>query len=420
MATKEIVIPYSPRDAFMPFHNRQTRWAIIVAHRRAGKTVATLNDLIKRAITDGKQDGRYGYIAPYYSQAKSVAWDYLKYYCAPISKQIREADPKSIDLINGSRITIYGGDNPNALRGLYFDGIVLDEMADMRGNIMGEILRPALSDRQGWCTYIGTPKGHDAFFDLYQRGLSDPDWFTGMFRASETNIIPASELEDARKGMTHDQYQQEFECSFEAAIHGAIYAKELDEARANNRITSVPYDKTLKVNTVWDLGVGDATSIWFFQKYGRECRIIDYYEASGEGLPHYAQVLQARGYLYDAHYAPHDIQVRELGSGRSRLETAASLGINFQVVPQASLEDGIHAGRMIMSKCVFDANKCKIGLESLQHYRWDYNDKMGEFKNRPVHDWSSHAADAYRYLSLVYNDQAPRKAREIGNISWMG
>ena len=418
MEEVNIVIPYEPRDVFMPFHNREQRWAIVVAHRRCGKTVATLNDMIKRAVTDNKPDGRYGYIAPYYSQAKAVSWDYLKYYCEPIAQKITESDPKSIELINGARITIYGGDNPNALRGLYFDGIVLDEMADMRGNIIGEIIRPALADRRGWCTYIGTPKGHDAFYELFQK--ADQDWFKGIYKASETNVIHPEELEDARKGMTADQYQQEFECSFEAAIHGAIYAKELDEARTNNRITSVPYDKGLKVNTAWDIGVGDATSIWFFQRYGRECRVIDYYEASGEGLPHYAHILQTKGYLYDTHYAPHDIQVRELGSGRSRLETAANLGINFQVSPKASLEDGIHAARMFIPKCVFDETKCKIGLESLHHYRWDYNERLSEFKTRPVHDWSSHAADAFRYLALAYTDADVKPRREVGNISWMG
>lgn len=408
---REIVIPYSPRDAFASFHARAQRWACIVAHRRAGKTVACINDLIRRAIEDGKSDGRYAYIAPYYGQARAAAWDYLKKFAGPIASKITEGDPKSVDLLTGARITIYGADNPNALRGLWLDGVVLDEVADMRPEVWGEIIRPALADRQGWAVFIGTPRGHNAFWDVHRQSVASPDWYSAVLRASETGLLPASELADAARGMTADQYAQEFECSFEAAILGAIYAREMAQARDDGRISGVPHEPTLPVDTWWDLGVGDATAIIFTQARRREIRLIDYYEASGEGLPHYAGVLQARGYLYGSHHAPHDIQVREIGSGRSRLDTAASLGIKFRVVPKAGLEDGIHAARMLLPRCWIDAKKCASLIEALQNYRWDYNQRLGELKSMPVHDWSSHAADALRYLAVGLRERGDTTRR---------
>lgn len=419
---RRIVIDYAPRDAFKPFHNRAQRWACIVAHRRAGKTVACINDLIRRAIVEGRQDGRYAYIAPYHQQAKTVAWDYLLRFSDPVRKQAN-ASELWIELLTGQRIRLYGADNPDALRGIYLDGAILDEVADMRPRVWGEIIRPALADRKGWAVFIGTPKGHDAFYERHREALSNPEWFDALLKASETGILDAEELESARKDMTADQFAQEFECSFEAAIQGAIYAKELEQARAENRIGRVAHDASLPVHTVWDLGVGDSTAIWFAQQHRNEIRVIDYYEATGEGLPHYAQILQSRGYTYGKHYAPHDISVRELGSGLSRMDTAAKLGIKFERIPQQSLEDGIHAARLIFTRVWIDADKCRAGIEALQHYRWDYNERMGEFKSRPVHDWSSHAADAFRYLATALKEPAV-KAKPVtrvnhGKAGWM-
>ena len=419
---RRVVIDYAPRDAFKPFHNRTQRWACIVAHRRAGKTVACINDLIRRAIVEGRKDGRYAYIAPYHQQAKTVAWDYLLRFSDPVRKQAN-ASELWVELLTGARIRLYGADNPDALRGIYLDGAILDEVADMRPRVWGEIIRPALADRKGWAVFIGTPKGHDAFYERHQEALSNPQWFDALLKASETGILDADELESARKDMTADQFAQEFECSFEAAIQGAIYARELEQARAEQRIGRVAHDASLPVHTVWDLGVGDATAIWFAQQHRNEVRIIDYYEATGEGLPHYAQILQAKGYTYGKHYAPHDISVRELGSGLSRMDTAAKLGIRFERIPQQSLEDGIHAARLIFPRVWIDDDKCRPGIEALQHYRWDYNERMGEFRSRPVHDWSSHAADAFRYLATALKEPATKAKTNVrahlGATGWM-
>lgn len=419
---KVVVIPYKPRDCFKPFHERTQRWSIIVAHRRAGKTVACINDLIRRAVDDGKADGRYAYIAPYYSQAKSVAWDYLLHYSAPIRKQAN-ASELWVELVTGARIRLFGADNAEALRGLYLDGVIADEYADWKPSVWGAILRPALSDRQGWAVFIGTPKGPNAFKSLWDD--SGAEWLKLMLKASETGLIDPGELADAKGQMTQDQYEQEYECSFSAAVVGAIYAQEMGNVDADGRITSVPHDPTLQVSTYWDLGIDDATCIWFVQQVGREVRAIDYYEASGEGLPHYARVLQDKGYLYARHVAPHDIQVREIGSGRSRIETAASLGISFEVCPQLSVEDGIHALKMLLPRMWFDKDKCRAGIEALQNYRRELNQRLSDdkrqvFKPTPVHDWASHAADAGRYMAVALRDPEKRPPQGTYNIGWMG
>ena len=201
--------------------------------------------------------------------------------------------------------------------------------------------------------------------------------------------------------MTEDEYQQEFECSFEASVKGSVFGRELQAAREGGRITRVPYDTALPVDTDWDLGIGDSTAIWFSQTlYSGEVRLIDYYENTGAGLPHFLGILREKVYSYGVHWAPHDIEVRELTTGISRAQTAHRFGITFRTVARESLEEGIHAARMLFSRCWFDAERCRRGLEALQHYRWDYNTRINEFKPVPVHDWSSHGADAFRNMSL--------------------
>lgn len=321
---QRIVLPYAPRKVFLPYHNRTQRWACIVAHRRCGKTVGCINDKIKRAVTLAKPHGRYAYVAPFLAQAKEVAWDYLKRFAQPIIADKNEGE-LWVELINGSRIRIHGADNPDRLRGPYLDGAVLDEYADMRPSVFGEVIRPMLADRQGWATFIGTPKGHNEFHAIHERAQASPDWFSSVLRASETDILPKAELIEAAKDMTPEQYAQEFECSFEAAILGAYFGKELAEADRAGRITEVQYDSTLPVYTAWDLGIGDSTAIWFFQVTANEIRIIDHYENHGQGLPHYAAVLGSKPYRYGIDWVPHDAKVKELGTGRTRVEDRKSV-----------------------------------------------------------------------------------------------
>jgi len=395
---------YKPRPLQKAIHKSLKRWNVLVCHRRFGKSVMSINQLIHSALSFKGKNGRFAYLAPTYTQGKTIAWDYLKEFSQPVPGTKANESELRVDFPNGSRVRIFGCDRPDALRGIYLDGVVLDEYAQMPANLFGEVVRPSLSDRKGYAIWIGTPQGKNAFYDLYRQADGRSEWFTAMYKASDTGILDKDELKDAQSIMTSDEYEQEYECSWQASIKGAYYAKWMNEADKEGRITSVPYDPALAVHTAWDLGVGDATAIWFFQAYGRELRIIDYYEASGEGLPYYAKILQERGYVYGDHYAPHDIAVRELGSGRSRKEIALNLGIRFQVVAKQSIDDGIEAVRSVLPRCYFDSEKARQGIDSLIHYHKEFDQKRGEFKNRPYHDWSSHASDAFRYLAVGFKD----------------
>jgi phage terminase large subunit len=224
---KHIKIKYRPREQFRPFHSRKQRWSVLVCHRRAGKTVATLNDLIRGTVNECKPEGRYAFIFPQRNQAKDTAWRYLRRYAEPLLAKPPNESELRVDLVNGSMIRLYGADNPDALRGPYLDGVVLDEFADMKPEVWHEVVRPMLADRWGWATFIGTPKGKNEFFKLYQNALKDEAWFHMILKASDSGIIAPTELADLRREMGEDQYQQEFECSFEAAIKGAFYSEEM-------------------------------------------------------------------------------------------------------------------------------------------------------------------------------------------------
>lgn len=403
---KRIEIPYSPREVFEPYHENRKRNSLTVAHRRAGKTVARINKLVKEAALCEKDRPRFGYLAPYLLQAKEIAFNYLKWYASPIlrGKAPNESELSILMPHNGATIRLYGADNAERLRGLYFDGIVADEAQDIRSSVLTQIIMPALADRQGWLDLSGTPKGWGNLLgETYKRARSDPDWYVQILRASETGLIDPEELKRLQKMMPANEYAQEFECSFDAAITGAYFADAIKKLEDDGLITSVPYSPMSMVHTAWDLGISDSMVIWFFQVIGREIRIIDYYEASGYGLDHYAKVLTDRKYAYGQHFGPHDIAVRELGTGKSRLEVAAGLGIKFHVVRDLPLKDGIDAARMTIPRCVFDRRKTEIGLDALRQYREKVDEKRG-ISMGPLHDWCSHAADAFRYLSLAVDE----------------
>lgn len=408
-----IRIPYKPRRLQRVIHAGmdQYRWGAVVCHRRFGKTVCAVNHLQKGAMLCEKERPRFAYLAPTYKQAKAVAWDYVKHYSAPVADRgVNESELRVDFGQNASQVRLFGADNPDSLRGLYFDGVVLDEYGLMPPKIFSEVIRPLLSDRLGWALFLGTPNGKNQFYDVIQTARTQDDWFFAEYKASETGLIPQAELQSARATMTQDEYDQEYECSFEASVKGAVFARELVTARQDGRVTTVPYDPQLPVDTAWDLGVGDATAIWFSQSSpGGEVRLIDYYEASGEGLQHYVKVLRDKPYVYGQHVGPHDIEVRELGTGHSRLELARGLGLNFIVCPRLSLEDGIAAVRALLPRCWFDAVRVRAGVEALQHYRWDYNTRINEFKSLPVHDWASHGADAFRTLAVRHFTPRVRK-----------
>jgi phage terminase large subunit len=377
-------------------------------------------DLIDATLRSKKPDARFGYIAPTYTQAKDVVWTHLKNYTQQIpGVELRESD-LSVIFPNGSRVRLYGSDNPDRLRGIYLDGVVLDEYADMAPQAWSQVIRPALADRKGWATFIGTPKGRNAFWEIYDYARNHPEeWFSLELRADQTGLLDEEELESARQMLTPEQYAQEFLCSFDAAIMGSYFGKELAEAEAAGRIGRVPHDPILPVYTAWDLGIGDSTSVWFFQVSRDGVRVIDHYEASGYGLPHYAAVLSSRGYTYETDYLPHDAQARQLGSGRSLWETLHSLtGRIPRILPQQNVMDGINAARVTIASAWFDAEHCHAGLEALRAYRADYDDRRKAFTDKPRHDWSSHSADAFRYLSMAWREMQPEKPKPPRRDSW--
>ncbi len=400
---QKIQIDYTPRPLQADLHQMldKNRFNVLVCHRRFGKTVCAINHLLKRAIEEKKPNPRLAYIAPTYRQAKNVAWDYLKQFSEKIPGTKYHETELRCDLPNGARISLLGAENYSSIRGIYLDFAVIDEVADCPEALFPEVIRPALSDRKGGCTFIGTPQGHNYFHDLWEAAASTNGWERAMYKASETGIVDDDELEAAKATMTIDQYNQEFECSWIANVPGSVYGAELQESDDAERITSVPYIQDQRVETFWDIGMHDYTAIWFMQSVGRgDIHVIDYYQNQGEGFPHYARVLDEKNYLYGQHYGPHDLEVRELGTGKSRREAAYSLGINFRTVPRLPVEDGIHAARLLIPRCHFDRDNCRDGLEALRHYHRAYNEKTRKFRDAPVHDWSSHGADAFRTAAI--------------------
>jgi len=414
-----IDLQYIPRQQFIDFHRRKQRWAVIVAHRRAGKTVACIHDLVNSALKCKLKNPRFIYLAPFYRQAKDVAWSMLKDIVRPLGSGVVVNESELRVDLGDKRVRLYGADNFDAMRGIYADGIILDEYGDMDPRAWPEVIRPALADRNGWAVFIGTPKGENDFHDKYISAVDDTTWYTTILRASETGIIPKAELVEMRSAMSREQYNQEIECSFQAAIIGSYYGNDMEQAKKDGRICSVPLESELDVHTAFDLGIGDSTVIWAFQLVGKEIHIINYYEASGEGLGHYAGVLKSwredLGYRFGKHFFPHDVEVRELGSGKSRLETLRELGIAVKVVPKLSIEDGINAVRRILSRCWFDKANCENGLRALRQYRTEYDAKRKTFRASPLHDWSSHGADAFRYLAVGLPDRASVQPLKYNN-----
>lgn len=435
--TEQIVqIPYTPRPLQREVGRliRSHRFGVLVCHRRFGKTVLGVNVNQQTATMCHLPRPRVAYIGPTYTQAKAIAWDYMQHYARPIPGIVFNQSELRVDYPNQGQVRIYGADNPDSLRGIYLDRATLDEYGLHPAKTFSEVIGPTLVDRGGGALFLGTPNGKNQFYDIAQHAKSEeakghPDWFYREYKASETGLLDATYLASARAVMTADEYAQEFECSFEASVKGAIYARELEQARAAGRLTTVPYDPALPVDTDWDLGIGDAMAIWYSQSTrAGEVRLIDYDEASGEGFPFYAERLRAKGYVYGTHWAPHDIVVKELGTGKSRLETAASFGIKFTVTPRITgaagveIEEGIAAARLLFPRCWFDAAKCQAGIEALMHYRRDYNQKLNEFKATPVHDWASHGADAFRGLAVRHKvpkaQQDKKAAPYVRRSTW--
>lgn len=400
----DLDLGYRPRLPQLDIHNaiNKNRFTVVVAHRRMGKTVSAIVHLIDAALNNEQKDPRYAYIAPTYAQAKRVAFDYLCEYTRPLGAKINIAELR-VDFM-GKRISLYGSDNGDSLRGQYFDGVVLDEIGDQNPKIWNEIVRPALADRKGWCLFIGTPKGNNHFADFKDRALKGDGWKFLEFKASDTNVLDPAELADAKAEMGEDKYKQEFECSFDAPVEGAYYGQLLNEADEENRVTSIPRDEVARLVCAWDLGVSDSTCIWVAQVVGKEIQLIDATENHGVGLDYYVSWLRDKGYDKAQQILPHDVNVREMSTGKSRKEVLMDAGLEIHVAPRLSVADGIQAVRRILPRCWFDAEGTKQGLSALRNYRRQFDEKRNVFFDTPLHDWASHYADSFRYLAIGLNE----------------
>ncbi len=381
--------------------------------------MACINDLLKAAITNTYSRSLYAYIAPTYAQAKATAFDYLIEACAPLipyGAKINQSELK-VDLPRGSTIRLFGADNYHALRGLRLDGCVLDEFADFDPRAFTQVIRPALSDRRGFATFIGTPRGHNHFYDVFRNAVRNPgEWYTASLKASElvplndldpearsNNLLTTDELEHARRQMSDEWYAQEYECDFEAANPGAYYGKQMAECQKSGRIGPYPWFPDRQVYTAWDIGGDrDATAIWFCQLQGKAVYLVDYIEATGADSAPYAKALLEKPYSYAQHFLPHDAGPNRLGIDRNYSDFLRDHGLKgITVLPAGVREHGINAVRLLLPRCSFDSVKTEIGIEALRMYQTEWDEKNKTFKSTPKHDWASHGADAFRYLAVA-------------------
>lgn len=411
VASKIVETGYRPRKHQSDLHRSFKRFNVLVCHRRFGKTVMVINEMIDRGLRCQLKSPQFAYVAPTYGAAKRIAWEYFKDYTKGIpGVTVNEAELR-IDVHRpgrGDRIRfmLLGAENPGSLRGIYLDGVILDEYAEMNPEVWSQVIRPALSDRKGWGVFIGTPKGRNHFYNIYHDSLKLNNWFHAIYKASETGVIDDEELEDAKATMSEEEYLQEYECSWSAAMMGSYYAKELARLNEKGKLYSeVPYDPALPVETFWDLGIGDSTAVWFTQLYGTQIRVIDYEEYSGVGLPQIIKYIKEKEYVYgDYLNLPHDGAARDLSTGRTRQETIEGLGFKSIVHPRLAIDDGINAVRMILPRCIFDKENCNRGIEALLNYQRKWDSKNQTFQNKPMHNWASHGADAFRVLGVSVED----------------
>jgi phage terminase large subunit len=426
---------YRPRPQFIPFHQRTQRWATIVAHRRCGKTVACIHDLHDAALRCKLKRPQFAYLAPFYSQAKSVGWAYLRDAVAPLralGATTHESELRA-DYPNGGRVRLLGADNAEALRGLYLDGVVLDEFGDFDPRVWPEILRPALADRKGWAVFIGTPKGRNHFYQIVERAKNDPEWFSLTLKASETGLVDPEELRSAQRDMSEDQYAREFECSFDAAVQGAYFGRLLREAGEQGRVGSVVADPILPLRAFIDIGgagkKSDAFTIVVTQWVGDRILVLDSYEAVGQVLAAHINWIRSKGYEKNTiFYLPHDGVNADIIFGK-RVEDHlrdAELNVEPSIPNQGpgAAKMRIEALRRLFPRLWFNEETTR-GLRDALAY---YHERMDEKRNvglGPDHDWSSHFADATGLMACVY--EAPETGRVKPEIyqprqagGWMG
>lgn len=431
-----ITIPYKfvPRDYQIPIFeaiDSGKKRIIQVWHRRAGKEKTDVNIVAKKIF---EKVGAYYYIFPTYNQGKKILWNgadkdgtrFLDHF--PEETRLRtRGDEMFIEFLNGSTFQVVGSDNIDSIVGTNPLGVVFSEYS-LQYPQAWDYIRPILAENGGWAIFNFTPRGENHAKELLDYAKTDPEhWYVSMLTVDDTGVMSKEVLEQERKEIIAKNgddsiFRQEYYNSFSAALQGSYYGKIIENMETDGHIGNVTHEPSLPVHTWWDLGVNDSMSVGFFQKYRNEWRMIDYFEGSGEGLAYYVQMLQNKGYVYGKHYAPHDIVVKEIGTGVSRLETADSLGLRFEretredgtilsSVPKLSVEDGIQAVRNRLSTLYIDKTKCSQVIKALKNYHKDFDEVNKVYRNNPKHDWSSHCADMMRYWSVTdtqeYNEARP-------------
>lgn len=420
---------YKPRPYMRSFHERSQRWTILVLHRRAGKTVAAVNDLIERALYNTREAPRYAYIAPQLKQAKAIAWEYLKRFSAPFRPRISESElfVELTILPNSPRITIYGADNPDSFRGMYFDGVVLDEYGNMLESVWKEVLLPALVDRRGWAVFMGTPNGPNHFRDEWYKRQDDDSWFTMMKTVVDTKIIHEDELAEMRKIMEPEEYEQEMMCNFEASVRGAIYARQVETMMLEGRLGVYPLDQSQVVDVAMDLGFKDQATMGFFQprfdgicighshgdNFKQIAHYISYMKAwcagpSWSGSREHPDPVREDGPVFRLGkvYLPHDAKAKSLQTGKAIINHFREANLRPYLVPKLDVIDGIAAVRKTFPQLFVDKEQNKTLILAAKTYHRKYDEDLKRYSDEPVHDWSSDWMDMLRYLCIVANPKA--------------
>jgi phage terminase large subunit len=411
VVTLEVQIDYVPRPWQNKFENNigERKRAFLLWARRHGKDIACWNYLILKAI---ERRGSYYYLYPMQNQARKAIWEGMtstgKRFLEYIPRELFAKDPNNsemaITLINGSIIRILGSDNHDALRSSNPIGVVFSEYAFHHPNTWTGIVEPILQENKGWALFNTTPFGRNHAYDLWQYAVKNPEtWYTEKVTNDDSQIISAQEFEEmVKRGVSQETIEQEYFCNFDRGVEGSYYARKLTELRQRGHIREVRKDDYAQVHTVWDIGFGDSTSIFWYQVINNEIWILDHYENHGEGIAHYINVLEERKskykYIYGMHFMPHDAKAGSFELGMTRVQYANELGLSVVVLPREGIDNGIERCRKILSRCYFDEKKCDFALKCLENYRKVYDEKHRVYADKPLHDFTSHCADSFRYL----------------------
>lgn len=414
----KVTTGYKPRVWQALAHKSVKRHNILVFHRRGGKSVFAVNHIINKALKFKKTDehGRplrnpqYAYVATTFGQVEKIVWQYFKDFLKDIpdvkfnETKLRIQIP--LDDVRGTAtIYLFGTEKFDSFRGMYLDGYVLDEYGDMHPDVRDKVFLPMLSDRVGWEMVIGTPKGENAFKDLFDVAQEDKEnWYSLLMDAETSGILPESELNMLKRTMSKEAFRQEYMCDWNAAPSGKVYQTYIDEAKKEGRVTKVPYDPSVPVMTFWDLGMSDSMVVWFIQEVGKAIHVIDHIEDHGKGLPHYFGLLEGKKYRYGTVFLPHDAAQRSIETGLSRWEFFVENGFPDVVVCKrpSNIQDGIHAARMLIPRMWFNQETTALGVKALSSYEYVYDTKREVYSTTPLHNWASHSSDGIRLFAENY------------------